>query len=300
MGKRGAWRRQAAQAWPQFPQRQAQLVPRGERDVAGWPPSDRRSQRRLRNPAARSGLGSGPLLPAPLAPAGAPTLRTLPAACSRTLSLPAPGPSGLSSGIIAARRSDCARLGANAGAGPSQALRRVPHCPLLWGGGRRPARGAWRRAPGVRNLLLPNRRRRRLRQTAVLANQSAREAGSGRPGSPPRARGVPGECGRPGNRPARRLADGAGRGLRMRRGHCLLFGKVREKGKNNAKAKTPEQCQPRPPRRGSLHSSLCRFHKFAARFIPSPWQQAPSGGLSKNVHNGVFNGFVSASPGAGP
>lgn len=147
MGKRGAWRRQAAQAWPQFPQRQAQLVPRGERDVGGWPPSDRRSQRRLRNPAARSGLGSGPLLPAPLAPAGAPTLRTLPAACSRTLSSPAPGPSGLSSGIIAARRSGCARLGANAGAGPSQALRRVPHCPLLWGGGRRPARGAWRRAP---------------------------------------------------------------------------------------------------------------------------------------------------------
>lgn len=56
--------------------------------------------------------------------------------------------------------------------GPSE--QGTPHCPLL-GVATPPAGGAGRRPPSVRNFPLPNRRPRRLRQTAALANQSVRE-----------------------------------------------------------------------------------------------------------------------------
>lgn len=54
---------------------------------------------------AGSGAPHRPLHPEPPSPAGAPTLQTLPAACSPVLSSLALGPSCFSSGIIAARRS---------------------------------------------------------------------------------------------------------------------------------------------------------------------------------------------------
>ena len=61
------------------------------------------TQRRIRCPACSPAPGA--LHPAPPSPAVAPTLQTLPAACSRVLSSLALGPSCFSSGIIAAHLS---------------------------------------------------------------------------------------------------------------------------------------------------------------------------------------------------
>lgn len=171
--------------------------------------SDLKSQRRLRSstrlPAAGGGQkragGPRPLLPAIPVHADAPTLRTLPAGCSRALSSPESGPSGLSSGIIAARRSGLACLEAEAGTGPSRAPRSVPHRSLLEGGGR---------GPSVRNFPLPNRRPRRLQRTAASANQRAKEAGPRRPGPARAAEESRGNAVAPGNRLARRRAAGRG------------------------------------------------------------------------------------------
>lgn len=195
---RGAQRRQAGGpglcAVPQFPRRAAS----GGRAGGGGrlPQVLQRTDLRSRaDPAAprppaaggsQGGLGSPTPTPAP-GPADAPTFRTLPAACSLVLSSPAPGPPGLSSGIIAAHRPGRARLEAEARAGPSRGRAESPSVlpSRVAGAGRRG--GAWPRAERA-NLPLPNRRPRRRQRAAASANQSAREAGPLGLSPPARAR----------------------------------------------------------------------------------------------------------------
>lgn len=91
----------------------------------------------------------------------------------------------------------------------------IPHCPLPEGVGgvAQSAGGAGRWAPSVRNFPLPNRRQRRLRRTAALANQGAREVGP-RPGPAlPRPRS-----------PGGMRSPLATAGRRIREKHCAAQG----------------------------------------------------------------------------
>lgn len=112
-------------------------------------PQTRASRRQM---AGGRGPDSGAPLPrAPAAPGGALTLRTLLAACSRALSSPAPGPSGLSSGIIAAAARAAPGPTPSSPTGPGPSGRRAGSRTVL----STAARAGWRGvAPGAERAKL--------------------------------------------------------------------------------------------------------------------------------------------------